>query len=1196
MRLKAKTVLKTKSRISLNEALHLSWPRSNTERLLGELMKQGVCSYFFAILYTLICTAQVKQNYLLNSIVYLQMDSEILLEIFNDIFQAGAFILMNTFNYIDYKSRETSLRKSESHMEDNIGINKFVLFNDSFSYDNQCQSLNYAFIFITLSFNFDQQDVFILIANRYLFVSELLHDNSQFLNRLTVKLLILFNSFVKSLTLVMKESFPDNTWLVYLKDISILMTKFTSLKLNQQIKRILADVVLTIWSNIFKYLSTINNYKKIDDLGGYSFQDFSYILDNLTDLIFAIHFIRIDPVIFQVIIIKNIILKENLNYSCNFQEPNAFNTLLKCQNVLMKAIQQVSHLIVVYSESHSLTLPEYFVENLYVEIVCLYIRISIRLTLLFNYRRYYVFANYRTGKSSSFLKIHFPTLIPLYNTLAFDKLFSYFFKIQLIAVLNENYSAHFTQNFIIDLCGTLSPLGIKNSDAFIHFPTFKNMCDLLQTPPTILCYTSNTICIPPILDLNIDHNGIDIYWWSLFANNVTETELTETNPLTGFKRIGFLTPYKKPLILSMSIIQPGSYLFAVAYFDLHGKQISCLSRSTKSIYIGFNVSYKIVFEKSFILVNPDSSNFNSLDVLWPHIVEYQVDKQLFDSITYPIKEQNICSYSTPLLSKIILAMLIKLAFPYFNSENSLIMISLRDNTSFPNSDFVIKLFSLHKLVLMLNDSNFIFKYFLLVYTTIIPFLQNFQFVKSLLPSLIIIFNTTLKCFAPCRILCSNESYFKILISFSYSLIKKFDFIDEHNLSKFFFEFISQNVTQHFSDASFLAHSNSNIPESFVSIQIEHRDLISRSKCRTSGHCLGNAVSSLKLKAKKQKNYIPAQMIKEKFNSLVAFETFFFIMHSSICSLDSLEITGNEDPFILNLLIATLQPTIAYKEVSKFRRRSKYIEYITKLCIKTYISGKLDLILTWSEEVFNWLQKRNELLLTKVPLIYIQRDKISNSSMDYVLTNNYFKDYIKDGSILSNVHNINLSLNPLTEDESFLKIGNKDFNTEKRGHSFKKVTNRLPRLQIRKDDVYSKARDILSTLVPSLWKSHCKRKRIRKITFAELPWRIELFNILSATRFELLLKCLKQNYHIKKDILFSYFTYSSPKRLSNIVNGKILFGCDVCSVRDIHLSNIESAQGPSVDGTFSTFTLNNIISEFPEDISDETKQLLVNLSN
>ena len=1144
MRFKARTVLKPKSRISLNDALQLDWPRSNTERLLSELMKQGVSSYFFAILYTLISNAHIKQDTSPNSKVYLNFDSEILFEIYSEIFQAGAFILMNTFNYIDFKFRGTFSVNTSKYLKDDNGteIPNSALFRDSFPLDFQCVSLNHAFLFITLSFYFNQQDVFILIANRFLFVSELLQDSSNYLYQLTVKLLILFNSFIKSLTIVRKDNIPDEKFMFYLKEISILMANYTSLKLNPQVGRILVDMVFTLWWYLSKYLSTITCYKRAVDFRTISFQDFSNIMDNLTNFIIDIHFIKIDPIIFLVVVIKRILLKECLCYTSNFQNPKCFEVLVDCQNILKMTIHQISLLMDVLSvRIQSLKLFKYFVENLFFEIVCLYIRISIRLTLIFNFQGYYIFTHSWSDTSSSFLRTHFPTLVPLYNTLSSDHLLSYLFNIQFITVLNENQNNLNTKKFIEGFSDTLPLFDIK-SDTFIHIPTLTNLCHLLKTPPTICCHALNTICTPPMFDVNIEENDLNIYWWALFVKDFNEARQIVTKPLSGFKRLSFLIPYGETMFLNTSIIQPGLYLFAVAYFDHFGDQLGCLSRSTKPIRIGFNLSHRLIFEKLFILLSPNSSETfisKCLNLLWPHLLGIQMDKQSLDSITYPIKEQNIYLYSVPVLSKIVCAMLIELALPFFHSDKSLLLLCRRNTVRISNSMIAIKLFSLHKLVLVLNDSDIIYKYFLLTFTFIIPFLQNCNLPTSFFPSLIIILNSTLECFTPLRTICYNESRFKLLISFSYSFIKKFDVIGEHKLAKYFFEFISQCFSQISTDSSYTAHPNSNIPDCLVPVQILQRDLTSRSKSRSSAHCPGNAVSSMKSKFKKQKNSIPTQIVKEKCDYLLAFETFFFFLNS-FSSLDSLEITGIEDPFVLNLLIASLPPTLAYKEVCKFRRRSKYIEYITKLCIKTYISGNLGLILAWSEEVFNWLQKRNEVLLTKVPLINIQRDKVAHSSMDYVLSNNFLKDSIKDESNQPNAPNLNLSNNPLTEDKKFLRGNNKIFNNDKRGHIIRKATNRLTRLQVRKDDVYNKARDILATLLPSLWKSHCKRKRIRKITFSELPWRIELFNILSATRFELLLVCLKQNSHIHKDISIShYFTYSSPKRHFNIINGRML---------------------------------------------------------
>ncbi|ELU16988.1 hypothetical protein CAPTEDRAFT_224115 [Capitella teleta] len=72
-----------------------------------------------------------------------------------------------------------------------------------------------------------------------------------------------------------------------------------------------------------------------------------------------------------------------------------------------------------------------------------------------------------------------------------------------------------------------------------------------------------------------------------------------------------------------------------------------------------------------------------------------------------------------------------------------------------------------------------------------------------------------------------------------------------------------------------------------------------------------------------------------------------------------ELSGNEDPSILHAYIAYLPGRIAFKEVVKFKRRARYLEFFTQCVQKTLSEGTYDLALEWCEETTQWLIKRNE---------------------------------------------------------------------------------------------------------------------------------------------------------------------------------------------------------------------------------------------
>ncbi len=90
---------------------------------------------------------------------------------------------------------------------------------------------------------------------------------------------------------------------------------------------------------------------------------------------------------------------------------------------------------------------------------------------------------------------------------------------------------------------------------------------------------------------------------------------------------------------------------------------------------------------------------------------------------------------------------------------------------------------------------------------------------------------------------------------------------------------------------------------------------------------------------------------------------FMMAHQQLLSLDDLDLGGGEDPVVLHAVIASQTSLLAYREVSKFRKRPQYLEMLVHLCVSTVRKGFSDRVMEWVVEAFQWLSKRNDILLT-----------------------------------------------------------------------------------------------------------------------------------------------------------------------------------------------------------------------------------------
>lgn len=117
-------------------------------------------------------------------------------------------------------------------------------------------------------------------------------------------------------------------------------------------------------------------------------------------------------------------------------------------------------------------------------------------------------------------------------------------------------------------------------------------------------------------------------------------------------------------------------------------------------------------------------------------------------------------------------------------------------------------------------------------------------------------------------------------------------------------------------------------------------------------------TSRKKKARKRVHILTDIPDDHKTAEFKAFEAF-LIAHQQ---LDDLDLNGGEDPTLLHNIITSHHSFVAYKEVSKFKRRPQYLEMLVHLLHSTLNKGHQDRVLEWVSEGFQWLSRRNEVLL------------------------------------------------------------------------------------------------------------------------------------------------------------------------------------------------------------------------------------------
>lgn len=131
---------------------------------------------------------------------------------------------------------------------------------------------------------------------------------------------------------------------------------------------------------------------------------------------------------------------------------------------------------------------------------------------------------------------------------------------------------------------------------------------------------------------------------------------------------------------------------------------------------------------------------------------------------------------------------------------------------------------------------------------------------------------------------------------------------------------------------------------------------------TSLSGLGHALlqSGKKKKGRKRVHilteHIPEEHKTAEFKALEAF----LVAHQQ--QIEDVDLSGGEDPIILHYIITAHPSIAAHREVIKFKRRPQYLEMLVHLLNSTLAKGHFDRVMEWASEGFQWLTRRNEVLL------------------------------------------------------------------------------------------------------------------------------------------------------------------------------------------------------------------------------------------
>jgi hypothetical protein len=242
-------------------------------------------------------------------------------------------------------------------------------------------------------------------------------------------------------------------------------------------------------------------------------------------------------------------------------------------------------------------------------------------------------------------------------------------------------------------------------------------------------------------------------------------------------------------------------------------------------------------------------------------------------------------------------------------------------------------------------------------------------------------------------------------------------------------------------------------------------------------------------------------------------------------IEEQDITGAEDPNILYVVVATMSSQQAYKEVAKFRRRTRYLEFLVRVVQKAFHEGHRDLVLEWAEETLSWLNRRNETIITpklttipKGQTVALAGDpsRYNAAVVEYTKKPNPSKAAkpkraeAKRRSPTQLRRLLQLAAEDVSPQSRVKMLPKEDFaeRTSVRTPAFKKADKAklekirsqqlavLEKIKVTRDEIETKAREVLQQQLMENWRTIQRRRKLRSISNEERPWRGQL-NIFQA---------------------------------------------------------------------------------------------------
>ncbi|XP_037245608.1 cilia- and flagella-associated protein 54 [Falco rusticolus] len=224
----------------------------------------------------------------------------------------------------------------------------------------------------------------------------------------------------------------------------------------------------------------------------------------------------------------------------------------------------------------------------------------------------------------------------------------------------------------------------------------------------------------------------------------------------------------------------------------------------------------------------------------------------------------------------------------------------------------------------------------------------------------------------------------------------------------------------------------------------------------------------------------------------------------------LELTGQEDPLFLYPVISCWTPNSAYREVMKFRKKSRFLEFFVQVLHKILNEEKFQCVLEWASNVQVYLKRRNNHLLSingisteeaSSPTLPEGMDRYTIGVMEF--QKNTETSLLKEPEASALKKTRKEALSPIRKRQTLRQYLMKHPNIMQSPEAQRKYKEKLQKV----------ARHTLVVLLKPIVSSYLNRKKFHHMCLEEMPWRSQMNIYLAVAHYNLLKKKLNEQYNI-----------------------------------------------------------------------------------